>query len=110
MRSGGRVSFLSIGAGSSLRGELDRLPRHPNALMLPRVAADTAAHVGGVGAVLEVMPAGRSQCGLKRRRPLVVGLGQPPNLVSGQVEVAEHRPEWHAGIDSLEKLLPQLDR
>jgi hypothetical protein len=77
MRPGGRVSFLSIGAGSSLRGELDKLPRHPDALMLPTVAADTAANVGGVGAVLEVVPAGRSQCGFNRRRPLVVSLGQP---------------------------------
>ena len=91
MRPGGRVSFLSIGAGSSLRGELDKLPRHPDALMLPTVAAETAANVGGVGAVLEVVPAGRSQCGFNRRRPLVVSLGQPPDLVRRQAEVAEHR-------------------
>jgi hypothetical protein len=83
---------------------------HPSPLVLPAVLADTALHVGGVGPMGEVVPAGCRQGGLKRRRPLLVGLGQPPNLVRRQVEVAEHRPERHAGIDSLEKLLPQLDR
>jgi hypothetical protein len=51
--------------------------------------------------VLEVIPAGRSQCDLKRCRPLVAGLGEPPDLVRRQAEVAEHRPEWLTGIDAL---------
>jgi hypothetical protein len=61
--------------------------------MLATLGADAALDVRGVGAVLEVVAAGRSQCSLKRRRPLVVGLGEPPDLVRRHVEVAEHRPE-----------------
>jgi hypothetical protein len=57
MRPGGRVSFLSIGAGSSLRGELDKLSRHPDAPVLPTLSANTAAHICRIGSVLEVVPA-----------------------------------------------------
>jgi hypothetical protein len=57
MRPGGRVSFLSIGAGSSLRGELDRLSRHPNALVLPTLPANASVYVCGIGSVLEFFTA-----------------------------------------------------
>jgi hypothetical protein len=93
-----------------MRRELDRLSRHPNALMLPTLAADTTGHIRRVGAVLEVMPAGRSQCGLKRRRPLVVGLGEPPHLIRSEAKLAQRRPERFTGINPIQKLLPQLDR
>jgi hypothetical protein len=77
MRPGGRLSFLSVGAGSSLRGELDRLSRHPNALMLPALAAHAAGYVCGIGSVFKVVTAGCGQRGLQLGRPLLVGLSQP---------------------------------
>jgi hypothetical protein len=76
--------------------------------MLATLATYAALDGGGVGAVLEVVPAGRSQGGFKRLRPLVFGLGEPPDLVMRQAEVAEHRREWLAGIDGLEELLAHL--
>jgi hypothetical protein len=45
------------------------VPGHTDALMRPTVAADASVHVGGIGAVLEVVPAGCGQGGLERRRP-----------------------------------------
>jgi hypothetical protein len=44
-----------------MRRELDRLSRHPNALMLPTLAADTTGHIRRVGAVLEVVLAASHQ-------------------------------------------------
>ena len=58
MRPRGRVSYLSIGASSSLRGELDRLSRDPNALMLPALAAHAAGYVCGIGSVFKVVTGG----------------------------------------------------
>jgi hypothetical protein len=43
----------------------------------PTVAADTAVHVGGIGAVLEVIPARCRQGGLQFLRPFRVGFGEP---------------------------------
>ena len=74
------------------------------------LAADAAVRVGGASAVLEVASPRCRQGGLKRCRPVVVGPGEPPNLVGGQAKVAEHRPEWLAAVHSVEELLPQLDR
>jgi hypothetical protein len=78
--------------------------------MLATLGADAALDVRGVGAVLEVVAAGRSQCGLKRRRPLVVGLGEPPHLIRSEAKLAQRRPERFTGINPIQKLLPQLDR
>ena len=71
----------------SLLGLLARKPLvgHADALVLPTVLADTARHVGGVGAVLEVISACCRQRGFERGRPLFVGL----NL--GRRQVAGHR-------------------
>jgi hypothetical protein len=80
----------------------------PDTLILPAFAADAAANVGGIGAVLEVVATGCRQCGLQLLGPVLVGLGEPPNLVGGQAEVTEHRPERLATIDPVEELLPQL--
>jgi hypothetical protein len=44
--------------------------------MLSALAATTAAHIGGVGAVLEVVSAGCRQRGLELVEPLLVGLGE----------------------------------
>jgi hypothetical protein len=72
------------------------------------LAADTTVHVRGIGAVLEVGSAGCRQGGLKRCRPLQVGLGQSPHLIGRQSEFAEHSPERLDGIDPIEELLVQL--
>jgi hypothetical protein len=49
--------------------------------MLSALFAHTARDVGGIGAVSEVVPAGRRQGGLEGRQPFCVGLGQSPDLV-----------------------------
>jgi hypothetical protein len=77
--------------------------------MLATLFADTAGHIGGIGAVLEVIPAASGQRGLKRRGPLVVSSGESPNLIGRQVQVAKHRSERLAGIDGFQELLPYLD-
>jgi hypothetical protein len=76
--------------------------------MLSAVFADTAGHIGGVGAVLEVVPAGRCQSGLKRRRPLLIGFCEAPDLIRRQAEVAQRLAEWLAPIDRFEELLPYI--
>ena len=63
------------------------VPAHPDALVLPTFAADTAVRVGGIGAMPEVFPTGCRQCGLELLGPFVVGLSQSPHLVGGQAEV-----------------------
>ena len=60
---------------------------HPLPLIRPAVVADTARAVRGIGAVLEVVPMARGQGGLKRCRPVVVGLGDAPDLVGCQAKV-----------------------
>src|SRR5215207_378444 len=45
------------------------------------LTTDTAAHIGGVSAVLEVVSAGCRQGSLKLLRPFAVGPGQSPHLV-----------------------------
>jgi hypothetical protein len=57
------------------------VPGHPNALVLPTLAAVTAVHVGGIGAVPEVVPAGSRQRSIEGCQPFIVGLGQSPDLV-----------------------------
>jgi hypothetical protein len=71
------------------------------------LATYTALDVCGVGAVLEVIPAGRSQCGLKRFDHSSSVLASP-RLGSASGRGAEHRPEWLTGIDNLEELLARL--
>jgi hypothetical protein len=77
--------------------------------MLLTLSTDTAVHIGGVGAVLEVVSAGCRQGGIERRRPLFVSLCQPPNPVRREVEVAEHLAERLPLIDRIEELSPKLD-
>ena len=77
--------------------------------MLAALAADTARHIRGVGAVLQVVSAGCGQSGLQRCRPLLVGISQPPHPIRRQAEVTEHRPERLASIDRVQQLLPHLD-
>ena len=60
---------------------------HPPALMLPARAADTTVHVRGIRAVLEVVPAGRRQSGLKRHGPLLVGPGETEHLIRGKAKI-----------------------
>jgi hypothetical protein len=52
----------------------------PDTLVLATVPADTARHVRGVGAVLEVISAGCRQGGLERGKPLFVGLDEGGDL------------------------------
>jgi hypothetical protein len=77
--------------------------------MRPALAADTAVHVRGAGAVLEVVPASCRQGGLQSGCPLTIGLGESPHLVRCQAEVPERRPERLECVDGVQKLLPQLD-
>jgi hypothetical protein len=70
-------------------------PSH--ALMLPTLTTDTAAHIGGVSAVLEVVSAGCRQRSLKLLRPFAVGLGEPPTpgWKSGQGHAAPCETTGH---------------
>jgi hypothetical protein len=77
--------------------------------VLPTLPADTTRHVGAVGAVLEVVPAGCRQGGLQLLRPFPVGPCESPDLVRHRAEVAEHLPEWLAVVDRVEELLPHFD-
>jgi hypothetical protein len=72
------------------------VPRHPDALMLPTLTTDTAAHIGGVGAVLEVLSAGCRQRSLKLLRPFAVCPGQPPHLVGSQAKISICLNGWPA--------------
>jgi hypothetical protein len=87
---------------------LAAVPRHPLPLMFPAVFADTASHIGGVGAVLQVAAAGRCKGFLERRRPLCVGLGEPPDLIRRQLQIAQHSSERSTGIDAIQELLARL--
>jgi hypothetical protein len=58
---------------------------HPLPLMFPAVLADTARHIGGIGAMLHVATAGGRQRSLEFCRPLLVGLGEPPDLIGCQL-------------------------
>ncbi len=59
--------------------------------------------------MLQVAAAGSRQHSLEVRRPLLVGLGEPPNLVGCQPQVAQHTPERLAGIDGVKELSPYFD-
>jgi hypothetical protein len=50
--------------------------RHPDALMLSTLPADTAVHIGVIRAVLEVVSTHRIQCRLQRSCPVLVGFGE----------------------------------
>ena len=58
-------------------------PAHSPLLVLPAIPAHAAVHVCSVGAVLQVVTAGCGQCGLERRRPPLIGLGESPHLLRG---------------------------
>ena len=66
---------------------LAAVPGHPDALVSAALAADTAAHVGGVGAVVQVVPAGCRQGCIQLLGPFLVGLGKTPHLIGGQAKV-----------------------
>jgi hypothetical protein len=83
---------------------------HPSPLVVPAVLADTARHISGIRAVLEVLPAGRVQRGIERRRPFLIALGKAPHLVGGQVEIAEHSPERLAAVNGVEEPPPYFGR
>jgi hypothetical protein len=69
--------------------------------MLAALAAHASLHIGGVRAVLEVIPAARGQGGLKGCRPLLVGLGEAPHLIGCQAKLAQHRTERPAAAESI---------
>jgi len=66
---------------------------HPSPLVVPAVLADTASHICGIGAVLEVAAAGCRERSLEFCRPLPVGLGQSPHLVRCQSKVTNNSPK-----------------
>ena len=53
--------------------------------MLPALLADAARQIGGIGPMLEIVPAGGHQSCRQRGRPLFVGLGEPKDLIGGEV-------------------------
>jgi hypothetical protein len=89
---------------------LATVPRHPDPLMLAALAADTAHHIRRVGAVVQVVSAGSCKGALQLLGPFLVGLGEPPDLIGGQAEVAEHRWERLTAEDRVQQLLPYLNR
>jgi hypothetical protein len=90
------------------RAEVRRsaVPGHPLALVLATLSANAAVDIGGVGSVLEVLPAGCRQGGLQRRRPPRIGLGQPPDLIGRQSQVAKQTAERLAAREAVQELLP----
>jgi hypothetical protein len=56
--------------------------------------------------VLDVVSTGGRQCGVELLRPLLVGLGESPDLIRGEAEVTQHLPERLTGVDRIEELLP----
>ncbi len=83
---------------------------HPLPLVLATLLADTASHIGGVGAVLEVAAARCHQRCLELLRPFLVGLGEAADLVEAQAQVSHDLPERLAGVDAIQELPPYLDR
>lgn len=102
------VRAVGVVGGAQLTA-LSALLRHPDPLMTAAFAADTAGHIRDVSSVLEVVPPGCRQGGIKRCRPLVVSFGQSPYLVTCQSKLLKCRPEWLNGVDRIEELLAQLD-
>ena len=78
--------------------------------MFAALTAHASPHICGIGAVLEVVPAGCRQCGLQYLQPFLVGLGEPPHLVGSQAKIAQYLPERLAAVDRIEELLPHLER
>jgi hypothetical protein len=77
-------------------------------LVSAAIAADAAVHISGVGAVLEVVPAGSHQGRLQRGRPLLINSCEPPDLIGGQTEVMQCCPEWLASVDRIQEPLAYL--
>jgi len=88
---------------------LATVPAHPNLLMRSAVAAHAAVQARGVGAVLQVFPAGCRQYSLQLLGPLLINPGEPEHPIRGQSEVSEHGPERLAFIDRVQELLPYFD-
>jgi hypothetical protein len=81
--------------------DLAAAPRHPYALVLATLLADAAGNVRGIGAVLEILPAGRRQRSIEGCQPFIVDLGQSPNLVWAQAKTTEHSPEGLASVNRI---------
>jgi hypothetical protein len=77
--------------------------------MLPALAADAARDVRRISPVLEIVSTGSDESVIERRRPLRLGLGEPPNLIRGQAQITKHLPKRLARIDSCQELLPHLN-
>jgi hypothetical protein len=77
--------------------------------MLPAVTADTARHIGGIGAVLEVVPVGCRQGGLQLLRPFLVGPDESADLVWGSGRAHGAQSGTLSGIDAVKELLADLD-
>jgi hypothetical protein len=60
--------------------------------------------------MLEVASTGRHQGGLKLLWPFLVGLGEPSNLVGGQAQITERRPERLTAVDRIQELLAHSGR
>jgi hypothetical protein len=103
-----KTSTLNVVVTMSSPTSTATVPAHPPLLVLPAVPTRTPVHIGSVGAVLEVVTAGCRQCGLERGRPLLVSLGEPPYLLRGQAEVADHSLKRNACTDALEKPPPDI--
>jgi hypothetical protein len=85
--TGGRVSRLHIRISTAA------VPGHPDALLVPALAADAAVRVRRVRAVLEVVAAACRQDGIEFLGPFLVGFGESLDLIRRQVKVADYRPE-----------------
>jgi hypothetical protein len=66
--------------------------------------------IGGVSSVLEVVPTGCRQGGLQLVGPFLVGLGEPPDLIGGQAQIPERRPERLTAADRIQELLAYVGR
>jgi hypothetical protein len=54
---------------------------HPDALVDPTVAANTAMDMCSIRAVHQILASGSRQRGLSRGRPVLIGFGWAPDLI-----------------------------
>jgi hypothetical protein len=102
--------LLLTASDSTYSPELAMVPAHPDALVFPTLTAHAAVHVRGIGAMLEIVPAGCRQGCLQCCRPLRVGLGEAPDLVGGKPEVADDGTERLASVDRIQEVLAHVGR
>jgi hypothetical protein len=96
--------------GLGALSDLAPVPGHPQPLMFAAFRTHAPRYIRRICPVLKIISTGSHQGSIQRRRPLRIGLGEPPHLARGKSKITKHAPEQLAGIDQIEELLPHLER